>query len=313
MLPQPSGSEARQSSAQDDDFHGGTFAPRPSVEHPDPRGSPASRSRSYSAGGRIGARCSSSRFVGRRHVSWPEEVVMEPNEHAQGQERRIAKPLGRAMGRFDEDPTSARRAMSVLVVAVATTVVLGGVVMWLVDRREYPDLGVAFWYVLQTVTTVGYGDVAPSDPVGRSVGGLIMVLAFAYPGHRDRLDHFGLHRVASEGPAPAITDRRGRSSGPPRGAVRASPCPTGRHRASLGQRCRAVSPSRDRGSSGPLTGLDKKGRPRSPAARGRSRLRGPEPLRELDQRQLAHLDEPILGPVEVDDERDHRTEGQDQH
>ena len=105
---------------------------------------------------------------------------MEPNEYAQGPQRRIAKPLGRAMGRFDEDPSSARRAMFVLVVAVATTVVLGGVVMWLVDRREYPDLGVAFWYVLQTVTTVGYGDVAPSDPVGRAVGGLIMVLAFAY-------------------------------------------------------------------------------------------------------------------------------------
>ena len=94
--------------------------------------------------------------------------------------RPIARPLGRAMGRFDEDPTSARRAMFVLVVAVFTTVVVGGVVMRLVDPREYPDLGVAFWYVLQTVTTVGYGDVSPADPVGRAVGGLIMVLAFAY-------------------------------------------------------------------------------------------------------------------------------------
>ena len=106
---------------------------------------------------------------------------MEPQEQdAQGPRGPIAKPLGRAIGRYGDDPTSARLAMFVIVVAVVTTVVVGGVLMWLVDRKEYPDLGVAFWYVLQTVTTVGYGDVTPSDPVGRVVGGVIMVLAFAF-------------------------------------------------------------------------------------------------------------------------------------
>ena len=52
--------------------------------------------------------------------------------------------------------------------------------MWIVDRREYPDIGVAIWYVLQTVTTVGYGDVPPKEPIGRLVGGVIMVLAVAF-------------------------------------------------------------------------------------------------------------------------------------
>jgi voltage-gated potassium channel len=110
------------------------------------------------------------------------EVVMAQQEpDAQGPDggRPIPRPFSRAMGRFDEDPTSARRAMVVIVVAVVMTVIIGGVVMWLVDRREYPDLGVAFWYVLQTVTTVGYGDVAPADPLGRAVGGVIMILAYA--------------------------------------------------------------------------------------------------------------------------------------
>jgi voltage-gated potassium channel len=124
------------------------------------------------------------RVIGRHHVadvSSGQEVVMEPQEQdAKGPRGPIAKPLGRAIGRYGDDPTSARLAMFVIVVAVITTVVVGGVAMWLVDRREYPDLGVAFWYVLQTVTTVGYGDVAPSDPIGRVVGGVIMVLAFAF-------------------------------------------------------------------------------------------------------------------------------------
>jgi voltage-gated potassium channel len=124
------------------------------------------------------------RVIGRHCVadvsSW-QEVVMEPQEQdAQGRRRPIAKPLGRAIGRYGDDPTSARLAMFVIVVAVVTTVVVGGVLMWLVDRREYPDLGVAFWYALQTVTTVGYGDVTPSEPIGRVVGGVIMVLAFAF-------------------------------------------------------------------------------------------------------------------------------------
>jgi voltage-gated potassium channel len=124
------------------------------------------------------------RVIGRHGVadvsSW-QEVVMEPQEQdAQGPRGPIAKPLGRAIGRYGDDPTSARLAMFVIVVAVITTVVVGGVLMWLLDRKEYPDLGVAFWYALQTVTTVGYGDVTPSDPVGRVVGGVIMVLAFAF-------------------------------------------------------------------------------------------------------------------------------------
>ncbi len=94
--------------------------------------------------------------------------------------RRVARPLDRAMQKFDEEPTSARRGMIAISIAVVTTVVIGGVVMWVVDRREYPDLGVAMWYVLQTVTTVGYGDVPPKEPIGRLVGSVIMVLAVAF-------------------------------------------------------------------------------------------------------------------------------------
>jgi voltage-gated potassium channel len=104
----------------------------------------------------------------------------DPPTQAPGGGRRVGKPLDRAMQRFDDEPTSARRAMVAIIIAIGTTVVLGGVAMWVVDRREYPTLGVALWYALQTVTTVGYGDVAPKDSVGRVVGGVIMILAVAF-------------------------------------------------------------------------------------------------------------------------------------
>lgn len=105
---------------------------------------------------------------------------IDPQTPASRDGRTIARPLSHAMDRFGDDPTSARRAMSVIIVAILTTVVVGGVAMWVVDRREYPDLGVALWFVLQTVTTVGYGDNPPREPLGRVVGGVIMILAVAF-------------------------------------------------------------------------------------------------------------------------------------
>jgi len=48
-----------------------------------------------------------------------------------------------------------------------------------VDPTDYPDPWLAFWYVLQTITTVGYGDATPTDPVGRAVGAVIMLVSIA--------------------------------------------------------------------------------------------------------------------------------------
>jgi hypothetical protein len=105
---------------------------------------------------------------------------LDPLARKSGDERPTIRPIGRAMERFGEEPTSARRAMVAIIVAIVTTVLLGAVAMRTVDPNEYPDLPAAMWYVLQTVTTVGYGDVAPKEPIGRLVGGLIMILGYAF-------------------------------------------------------------------------------------------------------------------------------------
>jgi voltage-gated potassium channel len=36
------------------------------------------------------------------------------------------------------------------------------------------------WWALQTVTTVGYGDVTPKEPIGRVVGAVVMIEAIAF-------------------------------------------------------------------------------------------------------------------------------------
>ena len=58
-------------------------------------------------------------------------------------------------------------------------VLLGAFAIWVLDRQEYEHFATAVWYILQTVTTVGYGDVTPTVPIGRLVGGIVMLLAIA--------------------------------------------------------------------------------------------------------------------------------------
>jgi voltage-gated potassium channel len=89
-------------------------------------------------------------------------------------------PLSRARHRFVTDPSSTRNAIFLIVVVDVAIVVIGGTIIWLFDRREYEHLTEAFWYTLQTITTVGYGDVTPTEPIGRLVGAAIMLLGIAF-------------------------------------------------------------------------------------------------------------------------------------
>jgi hypothetical protein len=83
------------------------------------------------------------------------------------------------MDRFTADPASVRNAVLVMIVITLGIVLVGGLVVWIFDARDFPDLGGALWYTLQTVTTVGYGDKVPTTVVGRLVGALVMVVAVA--------------------------------------------------------------------------------------------------------------------------------------
>jgi voltage-gated potassium channel len=88
--------------------------------------------------------------------------------------------IERRMTRFLSEPPSVRTAAGVIVTATTVVVVAGGVVMRLLDHAEYSNVWVGMWWALQTVTTVGYGDVTPKNPSGRLVAILVMLQGIAF-------------------------------------------------------------------------------------------------------------------------------------
>jgi voltage-gated potassium channel Kch len=84
------------------------------------------------------------------------------------------------MSRFLRQPPSVRLAASVIVTATGLVVVGGGLLMWLLDHKEYPTVWRGFWWALQTVTTVGYGDVTPQAASGRAIAAFVMLEGIAF-------------------------------------------------------------------------------------------------------------------------------------
>ena len=84
------------------------------------------------------------------------------------------------MSRFLREPPSVRMAARVIVTATAVVVVVGGVLMRVLDHAEYPNIWVGMWWALQTVTTVGYGDVTPHRASGRIIAAFVMLEGIAF-------------------------------------------------------------------------------------------------------------------------------------
>ena len=95
---------------------------------------------------------------------------------------RVARPnpIERSTSRFLREPPSVRMAARVIVTATAVVVVVGGVLMRVLDHDEYPNIWVGMWWALQTVTTVGYGDVTPLNRSGRIIAAFVMLEGIAF-------------------------------------------------------------------------------------------------------------------------------------
>jgi voltage-gated potassium channel len=90
------------------------------------------------------------------------------------------KLIERRVSRFLSEPVSVRNAAGVIAGSTTLVVVASGVLMRLLDHDEYPSVWTGLWWAMQTVTTVGYGDVTPQHTSGRIVAVAVMLWGIAF-------------------------------------------------------------------------------------------------------------------------------------
>lgn len=86
----------------------------------------------------------------------------------------------RAVRRVFGKPLTVRRAALFIAEFTLITTLAGGVFAWLIDREDFPTLGTGLWWAIQTVTTVGYGDVVPTHTEGRVIATIVMLCGIAF-------------------------------------------------------------------------------------------------------------------------------------
>jgi voltage-gated potassium channel len=68
-----------------------------------------------------------------------------------------------------------RYAAYLIIASWSVGVVVFGVVERLVDPGTFDNVWLGMWWAIQTVTTVGYGDVVPGSTAGKVIGSFLML------------------------------------------------------------------------------------------------------------------------------------------
>ncbi len=76
---------------------------------------------------------------------------------------------------------ASRRKITVFLFAVVNLVVVVGALMYLIEGElhGFSSIPRSIYWAIVTITTVGYGDVAPQTPAGQTLASLLMILGYA--------------------------------------------------------------------------------------------------------------------------------------
>lgn len=77
--------------------------------------------------------------------------------------------------------TNSRRKIIVFLEAVIIIVVITGALMYLVEGPEhgFTSIPKSIYWAIVTITTVGYGDIAPETVMGQTIASMLMIVGFA--------------------------------------------------------------------------------------------------------------------------------------
>jgi voltage-gated potassium channel len=76
---------------------------------------------------------------------------------------------------------ASRRKITVFLGGIVTVVLIAGALMYVIEGEAngFSSIPRSMYWAVVTVTTVGYGDIAPRTPLGQLVASLLMVLGYA--------------------------------------------------------------------------------------------------------------------------------------
>ena len=90
---------------------------------------------------------------------------------------RYTREAGKIMQALKES----RHKLAVFLVAILTIVVILGTIMYMVEGEEngFTSIPESIYWAIVTLTTVGYGDIAPHTDLGKFISSFVMILGYA--------------------------------------------------------------------------------------------------------------------------------------
>ena len=73
-----------------------------------------------------------------------------------------------------------RNAAMVIAAIWLIGVIAFGIIERIADPKTFTSIWLAFWWAIQTVTTVGYGDVVPGQASGKAMAAVLMIVGLAF-------------------------------------------------------------------------------------------------------------------------------------
>jgi voltage-gated potassium channel len=88
------------------------------------------------------------------------------------------RPFAYRLHTFAERASLPRAVGFITSIAVAFTL-LAALLERLIEPETYTSYGLACWWAVQTVSTVGYGDLTPNTTAGRVIASAVMIFGMA--------------------------------------------------------------------------------------------------------------------------------------
>lgn len=92
---------------------------------------------------------------------------------------KVARYVGES-NKLTKAIKDSRAKISIFLFAVLILCIIAGTIMYLIEGEEsgFRNIPVSVYWSIVTLTTVGYGDIAPITPLGQFIAALIMIMGY---------------------------------------------------------------------------------------------------------------------------------------